>query len=283
MAHEHLIYTKEEGIATLTMNRPGELNAFTWDMYQGMVDITKEVASDEDVRVLVLTGTGRAFCVGADVKSLEQGFSTRSTPAVNVGTKAGAETAGDGDSAAAGITRAGVSNLLTVLLQRMDKPVIAAINGITAGGGLDVACACDIRIASEKATFSSIFVRRGILPTMGGTYFLPRLVGIDKACELIWTGDIIDAREAERIGLVTRVVPHEELEAATEELAVKLVKGPPLAISKCKGVIYRGLNIGLESAMEDVVREYAALSQTEDHREALTAFLEKREPVFKGR
>ena len=172
---------------------------------------------------------------------------------------------------------------MTLCLQRMSKPVIASINGIAAGGGLDTACACDIRIASDKSTFSSVFVRRAIVPTMGGTYFLPRLVGIDKACELIWTGDLIDAREAERIGLVTKVVPHEELEAATEELAVKLTKGAPLAIARSKTMIYKGLDMELERAMDDIMEAWMALSQTEDHREALSAFLEKREPVFKGR
>ena len=260
MDYEHLIYTKVDGIATLTLNRPQKLNAFTWGMYQGMYDIIKEVESDEEVRVFVITGTGRAFCVGADVKSLEQGFANQTVIKADAG-----------------------SELLPIPLQRMGKPVIAAINGITAGGGLDFACACDIRIASERATFSSLFVRRGLLPTMGGTYFLPRLIGVDKACELIWTGDLIDAREAERIGLVTRVVPHEELEAATEELAVKLAKGPPLAIARSKQVIYKGLNMELKSALDDIMREWAALVQTEDHQEALRAFLEKREPVFKGR
>jgi len=260
MDYEHLVYTKADGIATMTINRPQKLNAFTPGMYQGMYDIIKEVESDKEVRVFVITGTGRAFCVGADVKSLEQGFAS--------------ETANKAEQG---------SELLPIPLQRMAKPVIAAINGITAGGGLDAACACDIRIASERATFSSLFVRRGLLPTLGGTYFLPRLIGVDKACELIWTGDLIDAREAERIGLVTRVVPHEELEAATEELAVKLAKGPPLAIARSKQVIYKGLNMELKAALDDIMREWASLVQTEDHQEALRAFLEKREPVFKGR
>lgn len=266
MDHEHLIYTKEEGIATITLNRPQKLNAFTPAMYRGLSEMIEEVARDDGVRVLVITGTGRAFCVGADVKGLEEGLAKHPKPSAQL--KSLTDT---------------VRKLLTVPLQRMDKPVIASINGIAAGGGLDAACACDIRIASERATFSSVFVRRGLVPTMGGTYFLPRLIGIDKACELIWTGDLIDAREAERICLVTKVVPHDELEAATWELATKLVKGPPLAIASAKKLIYKSLDIDLESALKDVIQEYTALSQTEDHREALRAFLEKREPVFKGR
>jgi len=118
---------------------------------------------------------------------------------------------------------------------------------------------------------------------MGGTYFLPRLVGLDKACEMIWTGDLVDAEEAQRIGLVTRVVPHDELEAATEELAFKIATGPPLAIKESKRLIYNGLNTDLESALREVIRSYTTLGASEDHREALRAFLEKREPVFKGR
>ncbi|MBE0481075.1 MAG: enoyl-CoA hydratase/isomerase family protein [Dehalococcoidia bacterium] len=260
MEYEGLIYRIEDGIARLTFNRPEKLNAFTPSMYMTLIEIFEDVAMNEDARVLVVTGTGRAFCVGADVKTLEEGF-------------AGKERAARTDS----------GKILTLLLQKMSKPVIAAINGVTAGGGFEIACASDIRIASEKATFSSIFVRRGLLPTLGGTYFLPRLIGIDRACELIWTGDLIDAREAERIGLVTRVVPHDELEAATGELAEKLVKGPPLAISRAKEAIYKGLSMDLESAVHDVLREVAVLGQTEDHREAVNAFLQKRAPVFKGR
>ena len=272
MGSDELIYTKREGIATLRMNRPQKMNAFTRRMYQQIVDIIKEAASDEEVRVMVVTGTGRAFCVGADVKSLEKGFEIKPGSMVDEDDDAETDTKGEGEG-----------NVLTLLLQRMNKPVIAAINGLTAGGGLDAACACDIRIASEKATFSSVFVRRGLVPTMGGTYFLPRLVGIDKACELIWTGDLIDAREAERIGLVTKVVPHEELEAATEDLALKLIRGAPLAIAGAKGLIYRGLSMELETAMSYIMEVYTSLAQTEDHREAITAFLEKREPVFKGK
>jgi len=232
MDYEHLTYAKEAHIAVMTLNRPQKLNAFTLGMYQDMLDIIEDAAADETVRVLVIAGTGRAFCVGADAKSLEQGF------AKELHSK-----------------RDDTDSFLTLLLQRMSKPVIAAVNGVTAGGGLDIACACDIRIASERATFSTIFVRRGLLPTLGGTYFLPRLIGIDKACELIWTGNLIDAKEAERIGLVTRVVPHEELEAETRELADKLAKGPPLAIAKSKQAIYRGLTLDLEPALNKIRQE----------------------------
>jgi 2-(1,2-epoxy-1,2-dihydrophenyl)acetyl-CoA isomerase len=278
MKHEHLVYTKEDGIATLRLNRPQELNAFTWDMYESLIDIIDEAAVDDEVRVLIVTGTGRAFCVGADVRSLEQGFEDKSKLVAGASGRAASRS-----KKSAGRKKRRASSHITVQLQKMNKPVIAAVNGIAAGGGLDAACACDIRIASEKATFSSVFVRRGIVPTMGGTYFLPRLIGIDRACEMIWTGDLVDAKEALRIGLVTRVVPDDELMAATEELAVKLATGPPLAIARAKGMMYRGLEIELERAMEEIMDAWVTLSRTEDHREALAAFLEKREPVFRGK
>jgi len=260
MKHEDLIYNIEDGIATLTLNRPQKLNSFTPKMLGGIIELVEEAGRDEKVRVLVITGTGRSFCTGADIRLFE----------------------GDPKFSSEPLVRSGAFKL-PVLLHRMDKPVIAAINGVTAGGGLDLACACDIRIASEKATFSSIFVRRGLMPTLGSSYFLPRLIGLDKACEFTWTGDIIDAHEAERIGLVTRTVPDDELEPATMELAAKLAKGPPLAIALSKQAIHRGMGMSLEEALDFVKQEIEALRMSEDHKEAISAFMEKREPVFKGK
>jgi len=171
---------------------------------------------------------------------------------------------------------------LSILLREFAKPIIASINGVAVAGGLDFACACDIRIASDRARFAMVYVRRGMIPVDGGTFLLPRLVGIDRACQLIWTGDMIDAKEAERMGLVTTVVPHEELESATRELAEKLAKGSPLAIQKAKRVIYEGLEMDMKSALRQVTSIVKELQDTEDHKEGVRAFVEKREPVFKG-
>jgi enoyl-CoA hydratase/carnithine racemase len=168
-------------------------------------------------------------------------------------------------------------------LHSFEKPIIAAINGLAAGGGFDLALASDIRIASDRAKFAELFIRRGLIPVGGGTYFLPRLIGIDRACQLIWTGDMIDAREAEHIGLVTMVVPHEELESAALEIAEKLAKGPPIAIKMAKRAIYHGLTTDLKSAMDYVIAVDKELYETEDHKEGARAFVEKREPIFRGR
>ncbi len=262
MEYKDIIYTKKEGIATITLNRPDRRNAFSPEMSESISRAIEDAAKGDDVRVLVLTGTGQAFCAGADVKAMAEKFS-------QAGSK-GREPATEDFH-------------LYPLLHRFEKPIIAAINGIAVGGGLDIALACDIRIASDRARFSTAFIRRGLIPSGGGTYMLPRLLGIDRACQLIWTGDMIDAKEAERIGLVTMVVPHKELESATMELAEKLVKGPPLAIQRAKRIIYEGLHMDLESVLKNAASAINELKQTEDHKEGATAFVEKREPVFKGR
>ncbi|MFC1965621.1 enoyl-CoA hydratase/isomerase family protein [Chloroflexota bacterium] len=264
MDYKDIIYTKEGGIATITMNRPDRMNSFSPEMSEGLYQAITDAGNDKGVRVLVITGAGRVFCAGGDVKAMSERANKQ---------KGG----GREDESARSNAR------LCLLLQKLDKPVIAAINGVAAGGGFDLACACDIRIASDRARFAEVFIRRGLIPAMGATYFLPRLVGLDRACYLIWTGDMIEAKEAERIGLVTMVVPHEELESTTMELAEKLAKGPPLAIQKAKRAIYEGLGMDLKSTLDYVAVTLKELRKTEDHKEGARAFVEKREPVFKGR
>ena len=262
MDYQDITCTKEEGIATLTLNRPDRMNAFSPEMIQSIFKVVKDANKDEKVRVLVITGAGRAFCTGSDVSAMAQRFDQFAV-----------------EESKSESTDAG----LTILLQRFEKPIIAAINGAAVAGGLDLACACDIRIASDRATFAMVYVRRGMIPTDGGTFLLPRLIGIDRACQLIWTGDRIDAREAERIGLVTTVVPHEELQSAARELAEKLAKGPPLVIQKAKRAIYEGTEMDMKSALKHIASAVRILNKTADFEEGLKAFVEKREPVFKGR
>ena len=263
MEYEDIIYTQEGGIATMTLNRPDKMNALSAGMRDSMYRVVENISRDKSVRVLIITGAGRAFCSGADVQSLA-GNANRPTTQERPN-----ET---------GTERYSVH----VLMQKCEKPIIAAINGIAAGAGLDLAMACDIRIASDKARFAELYIRRGLFPVEGGVHLLPRLVGVDRACELIWTGDMIDAREAERMGLVTRVVPDNELVIATRELAEKLVKAAPLAIQKAKRAIYAGLNMNFEESMKYIQPLMREIMQSKDHKEGTQAFLEKREPVFRG-
>jgi len=268
MQYKSIILQKRGGIATLTFNRPETLNAWNDEMSREATDAINEIGRDENTRVLIVTGAGRGFSSGLDVRE---------------------ELTGIAEGASVTIFERimqGKPSVVTIGLQLriMDKPVIGAINGMAAGAGFAIALACDLRIASERAQFSMAFILRGLMPDTGGTFFLPKLVGSAKACELIFTGDMIDANEAERIGLVNRVVPHEKLMGATEELANKFLKRPPIALKYAKRAIYKGLNeVDLASHLDYELALNRMCTHTEDFREAVRAFVEKREPVFKGK
>ena len=268
MQYKTVIFEKNDGVAILTLNRPETLNAWNAEMAEEAVNAISEVAEDESIRVLIVTGAGRGFSSGADVREdlakVVEG--ARGTIFERI--------------------MQNKPNPLTIALQLhgMDKPVIGAINGIAAGAGFSIALACDLRIVSERAQFSMAFILRGLIPDCGGTFFLPKLVGSAKACELIFTGDMIDAKEAERIGLVNKVVPHQELMKAVGELAQKLIKRPPLALKYAKRAIYKGLSeTDLTSHLDYEVSLNRMCTDTDDFKEGVKAFLEKREPVFKGR
>ncbi|MDP6127815.1 MAG: enoyl-CoA hydratase-related protein [Dehalococcoidales bacterium] len=264
MDQKDVLYVKEEGIATLTLNRPDVRNAYVPGIVEGIYQGLEQARGDSEVRVLVITGTGQAFCSGADVKSMGTNEQRPSTLRYKKGNRSRL-------------------NWLSLALQKCDKPIIAAINGVAVGGGLDLALGCDIRIASDKARFSEIYVRRGIIPAQGGVFLLPRLIGLDKACQMILTGEMIEAHEAERIGLVTKVVPHEELEHTTRDLAEKLAKSAPLAVQEAKRAIYKSLDTDLASSLEYTDSVQRDLIASDDHKEGAAAFIEKREPVFKGK
>src|SRR6059036_3686950 len=231
MSYECLLYETKDRVATLTLNRPDRLNALGGSLREDLTDDLTRAIDDPDVRVIVITGAGKGFCAGGDVKAMQ-------------------------DANAAGRTRplderVAPSRDRTVLLMRdSPKPLIAAVNGAAAGAGMNLAPACDIRLASSAARFSQAFVRRGLHPDWGGTYFLPRVVGTAKAAELIFTGEIIDAQEALRLGIVSAVHPPEELMPAALALARKIADGPPIAIRLAKRSIYHNLDCDLRQALE---------------------------------
>lgn len=268
-AFNDIRYDVHERVATITFARPDVLNAMTVDLIAETITALDTAAQDDGVRAIILTGEGRAFCAGGDVRRLGD----RSTG----GEEPLPPTAFD---RRAWLRR---TQRMIVAVHQVEKPIIAAVNGVAAGGGFDLACASDIRVASERATFCEVFAKIGLFPGTGGTYFLPRIVGVEKALELIWTADTIEAEEALRIGLVGRVVPHEELMSTATELARRLAAGPPLAIALGKAAVYRGMDSDFNAALDYASTAEAITLSSQDHVEGINAFREKRSPTFEGR
>jgi enoyl-CoA hydratase/carnithine racemase len=263
MHYKCLIYEEEEGIATLTMNRPERLNALGDTLRDDLHHAIVRASDDPAVRVIILTGAGRGFCSGGDVKAMHD--------------------AKERDQGRPLFEKVAPGRDKTILAMRdAPKPLIAAVNGPAAGAGMNLALACDMRIAATTAKFGETFVKRGLHVDWGGTYFLPRLVGMAKACELIFTGDLINAEEALAMGLVSNVVPPEELMPTVRQLARKIALGPPLAIRLAKRALYRSQDSDLRSALEFETYAQNICSETEDAREGIRAFVEKRSPRFTG-
>jgi len=256
-----VLYEVQDGVGIITMNRPERLNASSADMTRSLIHILDNLT--DDVRALIFTGAGRAFCAGGDVRSMSDRI--------------------DGASQAPAWQRTHTEKAVSVAFWNCDRPIIAAVNGHAVGLGLSYASMCDFRIASDKAQFGALWVRRGYMPDAGGTFFLPFLLGVPKALELSWTGDIIDADEAKNIGLVSRVVPHEELISTTMELAKRLAKGATLAMGMAKRAMYKSRIANLQDALEFESYGQAMLRQTEDHAEGVKAFVEEREAKYVGR
>jgi len=273
MTYEAIIVEREGPVAIITMNRPQAGNSFDITMNMELDYEIKRTSEDQDIRAVIITGAGDFFNTGIDLSMFvapERHAARGVRP--DLMPSADDETFGNG------------TGLATVIrIKSMPQPVIAAVNGSAVGMGLALAMACDIIIASDEARFSMAFVRRGVVPDTAASYNLPRLVGLRRACELSFTGDIIDAAEAERIGLVNRVVPHDELMDSARDLALRIAKNPPIAVSLTKAQLYQGANeTDMVKHMIWEVENMARLMQTADFREAATAFLEKREPVFGG-
>src|SRR4249920_2819984 len=257
-----LLYEVKDKVATITLNRPDKLNAFTGDMIEAWARSLGEAQRDDSVNVVIVTGAGRAFCSGGDVGRM----------------RSGEPTALDGkNSLWEGVHR------VPKQLEQMDKPVIAMVNGLAVGAGMGMCVMCDIRVAAESARFSTGYVKVGLVPGDGDTYFLPRLVGAAKALELLWTGDFLDAPEALRLGIVNRVVPPAELRPATEALARRIADGPQVAIRMMKRLVYQSARLDLRTHLDLVSSHMAIVRQTADHAEGVAAFREKRPPRFQGR
>jgi enoyl-CoA hydratase/carnithine racemase len=257
------LYEQDQlGVATITLNRPERLNALTFEVYQELIDLFAALRDESDVRVVVVTGAGRAFCSGGDVHDIIGELFSRDMEGLLEFTRMTCE--------------------LIRNIRLLPKPVIASLNGTTAGAGACIALAADLRIASEDAKIAFLFVKVGLAGTdMAASYLLPRVVGLSKATEMLFTGDFVSAAEAERIGLYNRVVPANELAAATRDFAERLAGGPAFALGKTKEMLNRELDMNLEAALESEAQAQAICMQHPDYREAYEAFVAKRPANFR--
>jgi enoyl-CoA hydratase/carnithine racemase len=265
MAKQDVLYNKEGGIGTITLNRPDKLNSLTHEMLHRLNSIIEDIKKDNTVRAVILTGNGRTFSAGTDISG-----EVPQTAEVEIN-----------------LMKERISTEYRQSLwffNSIPKPVICAINGAAVGIAAEFALHCDIRIAAESARWGQVFVLRGMTPDTGaGTYLLPRIVGLSKACELVFSGEIIDAQEMLRIGLASEVVPDADLMPTARRMAKKLTRGAPLAIQMAKQLMYRGLEQTMEAHQEAARYCFQLSCKTEDVQEGIVSFFEKRKPRWKGK
>jgi enoyl-CoA hydratase/carnithine racemase len=257
-------YDLQDHVATVTLHRPESRNALNPEAYRQLEAAFHAAQRDPDVRCVLLTGTDPSFCSGDDVKEIMAGPARDETLATLRQVRPRATPA-------------------AIAVLECDRPVVAAVNGPAVGWGMDLTLFCDIRLASERARFGELFIKRGLISDLGGLWRLPQIVGPSRAAELLFTGDGIDAREAERIGLVSRVVPHDELLETARELTARIAANPPLALRCMKEGLRRSAFGNPQELGAWISQTLGVLFQTEDHREGVRSFLEKRPPVFQGR
>ncbi len=258
-----MLETREGDVATLTLNRPDRLNALNVELATALRDALRRVSGDAEVRCVVLTGAGRAFCSGGDLVLLRS-----------------ARSRGAGQELE-GLLRAGTEIVLAIT--DLPMPILAAVNGPAAGAGMNLALACDLRMASDQASFGQNFAKVGLFPDFGGTYLLPRIVGPARAAEMFYTGEMVSAAEAERMGIVNHVVPHERLAEEARALAARLAAAPPLAARAVRRTLFGAERDALVRALEAEARQQRECFLSEDCAEGLNAFFEKRAPKFRGR
>ena len=255
------LYDEQDGVATITLNRPERLNALTFEIYRELTDTFLALRTEKDVRAVVITGAGRAFCSGGDVNDIIAQLFKRDMEGLLEFTRMTCD--------------------LIRSIRSLPKPVIASLNGTTAGAGACIALASDIRIASDDAKIAFLFVKVGLSGAdMGAAYLLPRVIGLAKATELLFTGDFMSAQEAKAAGLYNQVVPSDQLAEATRAFAERMASGPSFALAKTKEMLNRELDMNLDTALECEAQAQAICSQHPDFREAYTAFVEKRKPKF---
>ena len=260
--YEHILVSEANCVTTITLNRPDKLNAFIGHMRRDLAEALEHAGSNRHARCVIITGAGRAFCAGGDIAFMAELMERRDTDEFE--------------------RILGAGQRVISAIRSMTKPVIAAVNGPAAGAGFNLALACDLRIASSDATFSQSFVKVGLHPDWGGTYFLPRLVTPNKACEMFFLGETIDATEALRLNLVNQVVAPEELESATLELAHRLCAAPPIALAAVKQAVYMSDSANLEEMLRYETEAQLRCFESEDGHEGVRAFFEKRDPRFTG-
>jgi enoyl-CoA hydratase/carnithine racemase len=260
--YEHIQVSEADGILTVTLNRPDRLNSFIGHMRRDLAEALEHAGSDRNVRVVIITGAGRGFCAGGDIAFMAELMQRRDAEEFS--------------------RILGAGRRVILAIRQMTKPVIASINGPASGAGCNLALACDLRIAANTATFSQSFAKVGLHPDWGGTYFLPRLVTPNKACEMFFLGDTIDAAEALRLGIVNQVVALEKLEATTLQLAERLRAAPPIALAAAKHAVYMSQAAELEEMLRYETEAQLRCFESDDGHEGVHAFLEKREPRFTG-
>jgi 2-(1,2-epoxy-1,2-dihydrophenyl)acetyl-CoA isomerase len=261
-ANEMVLQNLDKGLLTITMNRPDRRNALNPEMVKGLVEAARRAAEDHEVRAVLFKGAGGTFCVGGDVKSMAEGRAPMSFEAKTTNLRRGME--------------------VSRILHTMQKPVVAQLDGAAAGAGLSMALSCDLRIASESCKITTAFAKVGFSGDYGGTYFLTKMLGSAKARELYLLSPVLTANEAFSLGMVTKVVPDSEIDAAAHELAMSLAQGPSIALGYIKRNINNAETMTLEACFDGEAIHHSRAGETADHKEAAKAFIEKRKAVFQG-